>query len=116
MWLNVACILIYGTALSYTAVRNGHFDSNMLGHLTLVVVGSVLAALGALLRERSRRSKFLASQHAEHQKKKCTVLLSRMLPSQSHVNRLMNGESVVEKLEDITMLYRQVASHNAARM
>ena len=77
-------------------------------HVLLVTLGLSLGVVGAVLRERSRRLKFLASQHANQQHDACMALLARMLPSAHHVERLMAGEQVVESLPDVSFLHADI--------
>ena len=107
--INAACFLIYTGLFITSYLQNPTPDNNdMASHIMIVLGGAVLSTVAGYMRERSRRSKFLVSHLARRQKLKCERLLINMLPSMSHVERLMAGEQVVEVLEDVTMLYSDI--------
>jgi class 3 adenylate cyclase len=54
------------------------------------------------------RRKFLVKKHAYDQASKCQRLLRNMLPSSAHVERLMRGDTIVETLSDVVLLYSDV--------
>jgi len=61
-----------------------------------------------LNRERGRRKDFILERKLNREKHKCEELLANMLPHPKHAEALIRGETIVEELHDVTMLYSDI--------
>ncbi|KAA0174431.1 hypothetical protein FNF27_04029 [Cafeteria roenbergensis] len=73
-----------------------------------VCFAAILTSFHAYSLEASQRRKYLIKRNAFDQATKCQRLLRNMLPSTSHVERLMRGDIIVETLPNVSLLYSDI--------
>ena len=103
--LNTACTVVFLVIMSIPGSRPA---GAVLGVTAGVVFTTVLTVIHAYSSESGQRRKYLIRRHAFDQAKKCQSLLRNMLPSSSHVERLMRGDIIVETLPEVALLYSDI--------
>jgi len=78
-------------------------------HLAVVAAASAISTSLAISRERARRDRFNVMRKAVAQAQGFQAMLERMLPTASHAARLVEGETLVELLDDVTLLYSDIS-------
>lgn len=86
------CAAIYLAAVGFQLEG----DSFTATQLVIVCMGALLGVCVGVVRGAVGRDEFIAVRRSLRQQKRCESLLSAMLPTQLHVQRLMRGENVLE--------------------
>lgn len=105
IYLNVSCLCVYISLLVTVGVYPLVY---VLSHALMVVAAAVFSSTIAWVRESARRFRFIVHEKSRAHKNECEKILLNMLPSASHASRLMEGEQVVEELDDVTLLYSDI--------
>ncbi|EQC40410.1 hypothetical protein SDRG_02307 [Saprolegnia diclina VS20] len=109
MLVNIFNIVVY---LVLVAVI-GAGVANIVGYLVVTGFSFSIGQVACYKREIGLRMDFLLKHTLNAEKRKCEELLANMLPSQQYAEALLLQGTIVDELEEVTLLYSDMVGFTA---
>ncbi|ETW04884.1 hypothetical protein, variant 1 [Aphanomyces invadans] len=91
-----------------------HHDlRNVIGFLCITIFCTTIGQYSCYRREVGLRTDFLLKHMLNLEKKKCEELLANMLPSPEYAEALLLNGTIVDELNDVTLLYSDMVGFTA---
>ncbi|RHY53963.1 hypothetical protein DYB34_005846 [Aphanomyces astaci] len=107
--INCTILVLYLILLVYC-----HHDiRNVIGFLVITIFCTTIGQYSCYRREVGLRTDFLLKHMLNVEKKKCEELLANMLPSPEYAEALLLNGTIVDELNDVTLLYSDMVGFTA---
>ncbi|KAF0694682.1 Aste57867_14452 [Aphanomyces stellatus] len=107
--INVTLLMFYLGFLVYSR----HDFSNIIGLVCITIFCTVIGEYSCYRREIGLRADFLLKHSLNVEKKKCEELLANMLPSPQYAEALLLHGTIVDELDEVTLLYSDMVGFTA---
>ncbi|KAG9410702.1 Nitrogen permease regulator 2 [Aphanomyces cochlioides] len=107
--INTATLTTYFVFL----LASYHALSNIVGYLCITLFCAAIGEYSCYRREAGLRADFLLKHALNVEKKKCEELLANMLPSAQYAEAMLLHGTIVDELNDVTLLYSDMVGFTA---